>query len=319
MTNYNKPSPSVCFVVLNWNQPEMTIDCLNSLAEQAYDKFNVILVDNGSQDDSVVQLRDCFPQITLIDLPENIGYSLANNVGIEVALQQDADYIFLLNNDTIVDADMLAQLVTVAESEPDIGITGPTILYFDESDLIWCAGAGINWRDGGITRLFVNQPMSSVANTNYHDVDFLSSCAVCIKRRVLEEIGLLDGRYFIYYDETDWFARATAAGWRSVFVPQAKMWHRVSATMGTTSPATDYYMNRNVLLFLAKNLRGLPRLSAIMRAAGRNLLTIAAYTIKSHNRQRIPNRNARLLALRDAALRRWGRMGQDVSAVCYRK
>jgi GT2 family glycosyltransferase len=128
---------------------------------------------------------------------------------------------------------------------------------------------------------------------------------------------MLDPRFFIYYEESDWCLRAQQAGWRVVYVPQARLWHKVSAAMGTASPATDYYMARNVLLFIAKHQRGLIKVRLMAQVAGRTLLAIAAYTVKPHGGQRIPNRNARLLALCDALLGRWGKMGVDVAAVCY--
>lgn len=310
-------SPSVCFVILNWNQPALTGDCLASLAEQDYDTFGVLVVDNGSVDGSAATLREGYPWASVIELPDNIGYSPGNNVGIECALQQGYDYIFLLNNDTIVDSDMLGQLVSVCESDPSVGMAGPLILYFDEPGLIWSAGAEFNWHDGSTTRSLADQPAHVIDTASPSEVDFLSSCAVCIKRKVLEKIGLLDERLFIYYEETDWSARAAAAGWRSVLVPQAKMRHKVSATMGTTSPATDYYMSRNRLLFIAKHLRGGRRAAALTRAVVRDVRAVIAYTLKPHGGARRRNRDARLLALRDALLGRWGRMGQDVAAVCY--
>jgi len=246
-----------------------------------------------------------------------IGIAVANNVGIRYALGTKADYVFLLNNDTAVDPEMLGHLVEVAESEPCIGMTGPTMLYFDQPEIIWCAGNSIDWRNGSTARLRVDEHRGSLDGDTTCAVDFITSCAVCIKSRVFESVGLMDERYFIYYDETDWFARASAQGWQAMYVPQAMMWHKVSAAMGTASPATDYYMNRNVLLFLCKNLGAAARMQAVIKATGRNLLAVAAYTAKSHGGRRIPNRNARLLALRDAALGRWGKMGADVAAVCY--
>lgn len=310
-------SPSVCFIVLNWNQPDMTGDCLVSLAEQDYGNFHVVVVDNGSEDGSAGLLRERFPWVTIIELPTNIGYSPANNVGIGFALQKRYDYILLLNNDTVVAPDMLTHLVNVCESESSIGMTGPVIVYFEKPELIWSAGAEFDWRDGSITRSLADQSASVIDVATPLDVGFLSSCAVCIKRQVLEEVGLLDERLFIYYEEADWSARASAAGWRSVLVPKARIQHKVSATMGTASPATEYYMSRNGLLFLAKHLKGWRRIVSLARAVWRNLLIIAAYTIKSHDGKRTPNRNARLYALRDSLLSRWGKMGDDVARVCY--
>lgn len=309
--------PLVCFVLLNWNQTALTIDCLTSLAQQDYGNFRVLVIDNGSTAGSAGAIRSQFPQVELIELPENIGYSPANNLGIKHALAQKCDYVFLLNNDTTVDSQMLTHLVAVAESDASIGMTGPTMLYYSNPEIIWSAGASIDWRTGAATQLDEGRHLGSIDNAACRDVDYITSCAVCIKKQVFEDVGLMDERYFIYYEEADLSIRASAKGWRSVHVPWARMWHKVSATMGETSPATEYYMNRNAMLFLAKNQQGWPRLRSLMMATSRNLLAVAAYTFESHHGGRLPNRTARLLAIRDAMAGRWGRMGSDVAVVCH--
>jgi GT2 family glycosyltransferase len=315
--SYRSTMPKVIFVVVNWNQRQLTLDCLASLYEQCYPNFDVVLVDNGSEDDSVSEVRATFPEVIIKENGKNLGIAAANNVGIHYALENEADYVFLLNNDTVVDPAMLDTLVAVAESDPMIGATGPTMLYFDLPETIWCAGNCIDWSTGSTYRLRAGETLNSVMNLEQTEVDFITSCAVCIKTSVLQDVGLMDETYFIYYDETDWFARARARGWRIIYVPEAKMWHKVSAAMGTASPATDYYMTRNVVRFTNKNLRGLRKIFTLIRVVWRNLLVIAAYTLKSHRGKRIPNRNARLLALRDACLGRWGKMGADVERACY--
>ncbi|KAA3664712.1 MAG: glycosyltransferase family 2 protein [Chloroflexi bacterium] len=304
--------PGVMFVVVNWNQPQLTLDCLASLKEQNYGNFSVVLVDNGSEDDSVTAVRAAYPDVTVLENGRNLGIAGANNTGINHALKTDVDYVFLLNNDTTVDPDMLTHLVTVAESEPDIGITGPTMLYFDQPDVIWCAGNSVNWNNGDTWRLDENSPLSILQDATCRDVNFITSCAVLIKREIFDKVGLMDERFFIYYDETDWFYRATEGGWRSVHVPWAKMWHKVSATMGEFSPTTDYYMVRNNFLYLSKNLKGFKRVKALTLATIRNIKVIAAYTLKNRSVDRLRNRNAKALALRDAFLQRWGQMGNDV-------
>jgi GT2 family glycosyltransferase len=316
---HNTPTPLVYFVILTWNQAALTGDCLASLAEQDYDNFHAVVVDNGSTDGSSRHLREAFPWACIITLEENIGYSPGNNVGIRYALQQQPDYIFLLNNDTVIAPDMLRRLVDVAESEADIGVTGPTMLYFDRPEIIWCAGNTIDWRNGETTRLGAESHRSLLDGVPVRTVDFISSCAVCIKRRVFETVGLLDERYFIYYEEADLSFRSAGRGWRTMHVPQALMWHKVSATMDATSPATEYYMNRNTLLFLSQHLRGISRCKSLARVSGRSLAVIAAYTMKPHGGARQRNRNARIMAIRDGLLGRGGRMGQDVAAICYPK
>lgn len=311
--------PNVAIIVLTWNQRDLTLDCLASLQRLEYpaDRLRLIVVDNGSTDGTATLIQNTFPDVTVLVNDENLGFAEGNNVGIRHALETDVDYIMLLNNDTVVDPAMLTELVSVAESDDTIGMVGPKMLYYDQPDVVWCAGNRINWRNGGTIRMDADLRDEDSTRTAPEQVDFVTACALCVRRKVIEEVGLLDSRFFIYYEETDWCCRARSAGWRVVYVPTARLWHKVSAAMGTTSPATDYYMHRNVFLFLQKNAKGLRRTVAILRAALRNAIAIAAYTVKPHRGSRLANRNARLYALRDALLGRWGRMPKDVEQVCY--
>jgi hypothetical protein len=307
-------------ILLTWNQCQLTTECLDSLAEMDYpaDRLQIIVCDNGSQDNTAAIIRERYPHVVLIENGENLGFAEGNNVGIRYALQGKADYVMLLNNDTLVDRAMLNELLRVADSDAMVGIVGPKMLYYDQPDVIWCAGNKIDWQDGDTLRLQADEHDDSSADAP-REVDFITGCAICLRRHVIDQIGTLDPRFFIYYEETDWCVRAQAAGWRILYVPRARLLHKVSMAMGPTSPATEYYMNRNVLLFLAKNRTGTGKYSSLSRAVLRSLLAIGAYSIKSHHGQRLLRRNARLLALRDAALRRWGKMGADVARVCYSK
>jgi GT2 family glycosyltransferase len=310
--------PHVAIVVLTWNQREVTLECLASLAELEYpaEKFEIIVVDNGSRDGTAAAVSERFPQVTLLVNEENLGFAEGNNVGLRHALEGPAEYVMLLNNDTVVDRQMLVRLLDVMERHPEAGIVGPKMLYFDRPDLIWSAGNRIDWRLGRSIRLQAEEPDTD-DNEAPAAVEFITACGILLRRRVIEQIGVIDPRFFIYYEETDWCMRARRAGWSILYVPAARLWHKVSATMGTGSPATDYYMQRNVLLFLARNRHGPGKYVSIGLAAARNLLAVAAYTVKPHDGGRIANRNARLLALRDAALGRWGQMGPDVARACF--
>jgi GT2 family glycosyltransferase len=307
--------PHIAIIILNWNQRQVTLDCLASLREQHYSNLSIILVDNGSSDGSVAAVHSMYPEVTVLQNSENLGFAEGNNVGIRYALQSDAQYIMLMNNDTTVDPEMLDDLVAVIGADTTVGIVGPKMLYFDHPDLIWCAGNKINWRNGKTIRLQSEQKDKG-ADGDSREVDFITACAIILRRQVIEQIGLLDPRFFIYYEETDWCIRARRVGWHILYVPRARLYHKVSAAMGITSPATDYYMNRNVMLFLAKNLRGWSRMQALALAILDNLRIIIVFTLKSHSGQRLLRRNARVLALRDAMQGRWGKMGQDVVAVC---
>lgn len=311
--------PLAAIIVLTWNQRDLTLDCLASLAEMTYptDRLDVIVVDNGSADGTAEAIRERYTEVIVLENEENIGFAEGNNVGIRHAMEHDADYVMLLNNDTIVDPEMLTHLIDVAESDPKIGIVGPKMLYFDPPDVIWCAGNRIEWERGAALVRLQAEERDTGKDQAPAEVDYVTGCGVCLRREVIEEVGMLDPRFFIYYEESDWCLRAHKAGWHVLYVPQARLWHKVSAAMGTASPATDYYMTRNVLLFIALHQRGFYRLKLLAQVALRSLLAIAAYTAKPHGGQRIPNRNARLLALRDAALGRWGKMGPDVTVICY--
>jgi GT2 family glycosyltransferase len=308
----------VAVIVLTWNQRDLTLGCLHSLSEVEYPpaSLNIILVDNGSTDGTTQAVRQQYPEVQILEPGENLGFAEANNLGMRHALAQRPDYLLLLNNDTIVDPLFLTELIRVAEADPHVGIVGPKMYYYDQPDVIWCAGNAILWSTGRTVRLQAEQRDLEARNGSPYPVDFVTACAVAVKRQVVDEIGLLDPRFFIYYEEVDWCLRAAAHGYRAMVAPASRIWHKVSAAMGATSPATDYYMNRNVFLFLAKHRHGWAGSRSLLQTACQQLLAIAAYTAQPHGGRRLPHRNARLLALRDAALGRWGKMGPDVALIC---
>ncbi|NLG71004.1 MAG: glycosyltransferase family 2 protein [Chloroflexi bacterium] len=315
--------PTVYTVILNWNQPEYTLDCLASLLDSEYPALKVLVVDNGSTDGSPQLIRSRFPQVEVIENRENLGYSEGNNVGIRCALQQEADYIFLLNNDTVVDKKMLARLVEVAESDPQIGVVGPTMFYFDPADRVWGGENRIHWKKAAAERGSMGRSVSreELERQPPHPADYIDSCAVLIKREVLEKIGLMDSDYFINFDDLDLNLRARRAGYRVVYVPSALMWHKVSAAMGLASPATTYYMTRNTLLFFWRHAPGIWKFTALIQVLARSLRTISAWSIKSEYKNDIYRRKraANLYALRDFFLGRFGKMGPDVARVCFRE
>jgi hypothetical protein len=307
-------TPSVCFVVVNWNQRELTLACLESLRRQTYRGFSVVVVDNGSGDDSCYAIVDEFPETRVIELGRNCGIAAANNRGIQVALELGSDYVFILNNDTVVDGTMLTTLVDVAESDRRIGVVGPTMLYYERPHTVWCGGNAVNPFDASTVRLRDGLSLSSVRTLSMEKVAFITSCGACVRSTALRDVGPMDERYFIYYDETDWFARARRRGWLAYYVPNAVMWHRVSATMRRESPATTYYMVRNRLLYIRKHYGGGARVAAAVMAIAQEARTIAAHSVKWRGREGRWDRTARVLALRDAALGWYGEMGGDVRA-----
>jgi len=244
--------PQVSIILLNWNQEEITLDCLNSLMKLDYLNYKVILVDNSSFNNSVKKIKQMFPEITLIQNRENLGFTEGNNVGISYGINNGSDYILLLNNDTIVDKNFLKELALVAEKDSTTGIVGPKIYFYDEPKKIWFAGGKINWQEG-IKYHIGAYEIDHGQYDKIREVDYITGCALLIKREVIEKIGLLDSRYFIYFEETDWNLRAKKAGYKILYVPEARIWHKISLAMGSGTPLSTYYYTRNRLLFFSEN------------------------------------------------------------------
>lgn len=242
--------PRVTAVVLNWNGLEDTTACLASLAEADYPSLEVVVVDNGSTDGSPGLLRQRFPRVALLETGENLGYAGGNNVGLRYALERGADYVLLLNNDTEVAPGFLRRLVEAAEADPRVGVVGPTIYYYDRPDVVWSAGGAIDWRRGRTRMVGLDEPDRGQFGTAPREVDFVSGCAMLVRREAVERVGLLDERFFLYYEEVEWCVRIRRAGFRILHVPGAHIWHKIPSDGREASPMVHYYMSRNRLLFL---------------------------------------------------------------------
>ncbi len=248
----NKGKPKVYAVVLNWNCKDDLMECLDSLARVDYPNFAVIVVDNGSTDGSPEAMRQKFPWVELVVNERNLGFAEGNNVGIRHALNKGCDYVFLLNNDTTVDKLILKDLIDVAEEQQDIGMVGPMIYQYNQPNKIWFAGGRRCWHRG-----FEMMGFGETDNGQYNEireVEYITGCGLLVKRKVIDEIGLMDPRYFNYVEETEWNFRARRKGYRVVWIPQAKMWHKGGASsQGWDSPLSLYYQSRNILLFTREN------------------------------------------------------------------
>lgn len=243
--------PKVFIVVLNWNRAADTIECVRSLRGLAYSNVEVLVVDNASVDGSVTALGAAFPDLTVVRNAKNLGYSEGNNVGIRYALSRKADYVLLLNNDTVVDKDLLHELVRVATTFSNAGLVGPKIYDYREPTKVWFAGASIDWSSGDSPHLGLGEYDAGQFN-RVTEVDRLTGCAMMVSREVFERVGLFDPRYFLYYEDVDLCVRAAKAGYKSYCVQTAKVWHKESSSTSANhgSDLHAYYHLRNRLLFL---------------------------------------------------------------------
>jgi GT2 family glycosyltransferase len=292
-----------------------TIRCLASLARLDED-LQILVVDNGSTDNSTKCIRERYPSVQLLELDDNLGYAGGNNVGIRHVLESGTPYICILNNDVRATAGFLSPLIAALDHDETVGLVTPLLVSADSPDQVWALGSAVDRRSGTVSRLHAGEPASSWQTREPFEVDLAQGAAMIFKREVVEQVGFLDEAYYLYYEEADWCLRARDTGYQILAVPSSRVLHQVSATLGETSPVIDYYMLRNQLRFVAHHWSGHARWLVLGRVIARNLLTITAYTIKSEGGRRRIHRKARLLALRDAVLGRWGAMGSDVAAAC---
>ena len=244
-------SPLVYCLVLNLNGRELLRETLDSVQRMTYPNFRVIAIDNGSSDGSQEMVRSGYPAVTLIENGTNLGFGEGNNVGMRYALQQGARWIFLLNNDIAVDANLLTELMDDAMSEQNVGILGPKIYYHAEPNTLWYAGGRINYFAGVISHRGVRQEDRGRYDAA-GDTEYVTGCAFLVRREVLEKVGLFDPVYHpAYSEDADLSVRAQRAGYRLRYVPKAKLWHKVSSSSGggMTPMKTRLKVEHNLIFF----------------------------------------------------------------------
>ena len=232
--------PKVSLLVLTWNEKDMLVNCLNSTRNINYPNYEVIVIDNGSTDGTSKMIREEFPNVQLVEIERNVGPTEGANFGIRHALKNMPDYIFFTTNDTILDRNILNELIKVAESDETIGIVGPTEYSMEYPDRIESAGGFIDWKHGSINhKKFIN---------GLHEVDYLGF--ILIKHKLIEEIGLYNSKFFAYWEDTDLCTRAKKAGYKVLCVPKAKIWHKGSHTTKKSSGFCEYLITRNTFWFM---------------------------------------------------------------------
>jgi GT2 family glycosyltransferase len=248
-------APSVCIVILNWNRKDDVLECLESVMKLEYPNYQVVVVDNASTDGSPEVIEKEFPEVKVLVNDANLGFAAGNNVGLQYALRRGDEYALLLNNDTVIAPNLLRELVTVGESDEQTGIVSPKIYYYEGGNKLWYAGAKKGWLRGIGATIGLDEEDKGQYNAAQR-VDYAFGCGMLIKREVLKKVGLLDPRFFMYHEDCDFCLRAARAGFKTVYVPQARMWHKVSASTKTTPFIQDYHRARSRVIFFMKHLRG---------------------------------------------------------------
>ncbi len=257
----------VFIIILNWNQPKLTIECLESIKKLHVKNFKlqIVVVDNGSTDGSVALIKSQIPmsndQWEILETGENLGFAAGNNVGIKYALKNDADYVVLLNNDTEVDSGLIDGLLKTFEENPKAGVVSPKIYFakgfefykdrYKDSELgkvIWYAGGNMDWNNvygsnHGVDEVDEGQ-FEKVSET-----DFATGCCIMFPAKVLNKVGLFNEKYYLYMEDADLSQRIRIAKYQILYTPYGYLWHKVSQSSGIGSQLNDYFITRNRLMF----------------------------------------------------------------------
>lgn len=251
----------VAIILVNWNGSKDTLSCLASLGKLKVKslKLKVIVVDNGSTDGSVGIIRKNFPGVEVIETGKNLGFAGGNNAGIHKALDDGADVVWLLNNDTIVEKNAVSALLDACK-EGHVGIAGSKIYFtagreyhkgrYQENDrgrVIWYAGGYIDWNN-----IYASHRGVDEVDHGQYDMagvtEFVTGCSMMITRQVFEKIGFFDEKFFVYLEDVDFCLRAKRSGYALMYVPQSMLWHHNAGSSGVGSLTHQYYMTRNRLL-----------------------------------------------------------------------
>ena len=304
-----KKEPKIFIIILNWNGKNDTLECLDSAREIEYENYEIVVVDNGSEDESVQAIRSKYKDVIIIENGANLGFAEGNNVGIKYALLHEADYVFLLNNDTVVEPGVIRNLLQASKARPDAGIFGAKIYYYHEPNKIWYAGTSWMPKKARFTHLGSNQIDDQSSWREVKETAYACGCALLIKTDVIRKIGMLEPKYFLTWEETEWCYRARRAGFECLFVPNAVVWHKVSSsfTGGGKGSLHRYFMERNRLLWIERNLPFIEAFEIYRKVILKEIyLNLRGYISPKSSKQQRLKCKVNLTALRDYILRKFG-------------
>lgn len=244
-------NPLVYLLILNYRGYENTCECIQSISAIEYTNYCLLVIDNHSEDGSYEKLKKKFADIKIIQTEKNLGYAGGNNVGIEYALNQGAEYIAILNNDVCVEKNFLNVLIQEMEEHRNIAIAGPAVCEWN-SDIIQSAGAMVNLYNAEAKLLYAGKKYLDMPKKKLI-CDYVSGACLIIRASLLNEIGKIPEMYFLFYEETDWCLQTARKGYEVCCIPSVRIWHKESASVGKISNLKQYYMDRNRVIFEKRN------------------------------------------------------------------
>ena len=249
----SKGLPKVFVIVLNWNGKDDTIECIESLKKVNYPNFQIVVVDNGSTDGSMSVLRAGYPDITIIENGRNLGYAEGFNTGLKYGYKNGADYFLIVNNDTVIDSQALLELVKVAEQDARIGFVSGKVYFYDEPSRLQTVGKNSH-------PVFIVGSEIGRGETDVGQYDEIRECCfvddvfLLVRKQVFEDVGGYDPTFFLMYEETDWCARIRREGFKILYTPRAKIWHKGNRDVSSNRSTThQFYLARNQIPFVRRN------------------------------------------------------------------
>ncbi len=243
--------PLVCCVILNRNGMPFFQETLDTVSGMDYPNLRVMMIDNDSSDGSADFVRKHYPHITLIENSENLGIAAARNAAMTAAFAGGAEWVYHLDNDVKADPRLLSRLMETAAGDPRIGILGPKIYYHARPGVLWYAGGQINYFTGIVSHRGIRKPDVGQYDRE-EDTDYVVGCSFLVARKVIEAVGAFDTVYDPFFtQDSDLCVRASRAGFRVVYVPEARIWHRVSTSSGgvMTPARISMKVEYNLILF----------------------------------------------------------------------
>jgi GT2 family glycosyltransferase len=251
-------TPVVHAATINWNKFEETAACVQSLRESEYPVARILVLDNGSTDGSGDRLERELrgPGVAVVRNRENEGYARGMNACLREALASGADLVFSVNNDTEVDARCVGRLVAALAADPGAVLAGPAILFHARPDTVWQGGGSFSFWRAGLSVPGKGRPATELPE-RAERVSFLTGCAVLVARRAYERVGYLDPDFYFYAEDVDFDLRLREAGMHLVFVPGARVRHKIGdVARDRTSPFVLYHLGRSWALLFRKRFRG---------------------------------------------------------------
>ena len=240
-----KNIPIIYAIMLNWNEFHHTVPCIDSLKKSTVPFTGIIVLDQASADGSGEKLQRLYEndgQMHIVRNEKNHGFAVGQNIGIQKALNMGAEYVFILNNDTVVDEYCIQTLYNVLLGDPLAAVAGPAIMYYSKPEKLWQAGGFFNKLKMGITVPAKGKLYSEISHF-VSQVSFLTGCALLVPAKTFRTVGLFDPTYFFYGDDVDYGLRIISAGMKMYFVPEAKVWHKIEdISVDRTTPYVLYHL-----------------------------------------------------------------------------